>query len=507
MVEGHSVHRLASAFSTKLVGRRFNASSPNGRFADGALAIDGRVLSRMEAVGKNLFAFFGDGNGEEVVVHGTCRFAFCSVSARPFMISSSFTSFAVHFGMSGAWAMFNSAVEDEPEVKTTTRLRLEEISQIDKNKFITHLSAMTVQHGDLCLYETKKASLGQDPLRSDADPNLLFEKIVKSKKSIGQLIMDQSFFTGPGNIYRAEILFLAGVYPTTPGNELDRSSFDRIWDATVKLLRRGYDTGSILTVDAALDPLVAARGERRYIYNKSTCARCGGRVSSWDMSGRTCYACEGGCQPKMKKLMQASATAKIEVKKKNFNGAKEKKAVKEASKKQHVPFISHCAPMTLQQRLEQGGANQLTVTEIRTVMEQMMSTDNEITLPPKSAKKSVYVEALNNLLSGKVKHNTGNPATSDSLPPPLVSAQDAAREKALSGENRSVEHIAELSREQAVKAIAVTPSPAVATRKKQAGKRVAEIGGGFEANKSKEEAATETRKKKGVGRRRLKYDA
>jgi formamidopyrimidine-DNA glycosylase len=62
MVEGHSVHRLASRFRTKLVGRKFTASSPNGRFTDGAAAIDGKELSRMEAVGKNLFAFFSNGN-------------------------------------------------------------------------------------------------------------------------------------------------------------------------------------------------------------------------------------------------------------------------------------------------------------------------------------------------------------------------------------------------------------------------------------------------------------
>ena len=75
MVEGHSVHRIASRFRSNLVGRKFAASSPNGRFVDGAAAIDGRVLSRMEAVGKNLFAFFSDDDGkddaeeEEVVFH------------------------------------------------------------------------------------------------------------------------------------------------------------------------------------------------------------------------------------------------------------------------------------------------------------------------------------------------------------------------------------------------------------------------------------------------------
>ena len=462
MVEGHSVHRIASRFRTTLVGRKFAASSPNARFAEGAAAIDGRILSRMEAVGKNLFAFFSDNSKPEkvVVVH-------------------------VHFGMSGAWALFDSP-EEEPEVKSTTRLRLQEIPASNSNSnFITHLSAMTVQHGDMSLYSTKKDALGEDPLRSDANPNLLYDKICKSKKSIGQLIMDQSYFSGPGNIYRAEILFLAGVYPTTPGVDLDRASFDRVWNASVKLLRRGYDTGSILTVDSELDPTVADKGERRYIYNRSTCARCGGRVSSWDMSGRTCYACESGsCQPKLHQLKSASESVA------GKSGAGK-------GKKQHVPFISHCAPITLQQRLEQYGAEKLTVAELRSVIEDMIkSNGHAVALPRKSAKKSVHVEVLNSLLSM-------TPRATSPLPPPVVNAQDAAREKASSGENRAVEHVAELSREQAIKAISVTPSPQHAAGKR---KRTALIDTKSSAKKT-EVASKAISKRKRSSSRKLKYEA
>ncbi len=57
------------------------------------------------------------------------------------------------------------------------------------------------------LYEEKLAKLGPDPLREDADRERLWEVMQKSKKSIGQLLMDQSAVAGIGNIYRAEILF------------------------------------------------------------------------------------------------------------------------------------------------------------------------------------------------------------------------------------------------------------------------------------------------------------
>lgn len=327
----------------------------------------------MEAIGKNLFAFFSNGNGtnndgtedDAIVVH-------------------------VHFGMSGAWALF-SGLDEEPEVKATTRLRLEEVTSNSSVRYATHLSAMTLQHGDMSLYANKKASLGQDPLRSDA----------------------------------AEILFLAGVYPTTLGTAIDRATFNRIWNVTVKLLRRGYDTGSILTVDASIDPEVAQRGERRYIYNKSNCARCGGRVSSWNISGRTCYACEGGCQVEI----TTAAINKME------SAAIVKKEKKDVSvKKQHVPFVSHCAPIALQQRLEQGGAEQLTISEIRSVLEQMVdnSSVGGVSLPPKSARKLVHVNALNKLLNQKQKviiPKKEKVVASKPLPPPSICAEEAAREK------------------------------------------------------------------------------
>ena len=59
MVEGHGVHRVAQRHRRLLLGKVFKATSPNGRFAQGAKLIDDRTLSRIEAIGKNLFYFWG----------------------------------------------------------------------------------------------------------------------------------------------------------------------------------------------------------------------------------------------------------------------------------------------------------------------------------------------------------------------------------------------------------------------------------------------------------------
>ena len=118
MVEGHSVHRVADRNTRQLVGKKFKCTSPNGRFTDGAAAIDGKPFRAIEAVGKNLFAFFGAGDADDVVVH-------------------------VHFGMAGVWAIFEAG-EAEPATTPTTRLRMVD----EATGLASHLSAMTVNHGD-----------------------------------------------------------------------------------------------------------------------------------------------------------------------------------------------------------------------------------------------------------------------------------------------------------------------------------------------------------------------
>lgn len=304
MVEGHHLHRLVHSFNKSLKGKRFRALSPNGKFIDGATAIDGKLVQKLDAIGKNLFAFF---EGDHVI--------------------------HVHFGMSGRWALFDYA--DAPEPTVNTRLRLES----KEHDIVTHLSAMIVQLGNHQLFDDKKKLLGEDPLREDADPERLWPRIQKSKKVIGRLLMDQTLFAGVGNIYRAEILFKAGVHPNRLASVLSREEFDRIWEHSVDLLQRGFQTGSILTVDKDEAIRLGTPGLRRYIYNQSKCGRCKTPVNSWVVDTRTCYACPH-CQPlKESEALPTELISEVRV------------------------FNSHCAKETLEVRLRT--PEKCTVAELR----------------------------------------------------------------------------------------------------------------------------------------------
>lgn len=59
-------------------------------------------------------------------------------------------------------------------------------------------------------YEKQSSKIGPDPLREDADVEVLWQRVRSSKKAVGLILMDQSMVGGIGNIYRAEILFKVG---------------------------------------------------------------------------------------------------------------------------------------------------------------------------------------------------------------------------------------------------------------------------------------------------------
>ena len=330
----------------------------------------------------------------------------------------------VHFGMSGAWATFDSSAEEVPEPTPTTRLRLEEIvdgedaTSKPSSGLVTHLSAMTVQHGlGRRLFETKRAALGEDPLRADADPQRLWTKVHKSRKGIGALIMDQSFFCGPGNIYRAEILFKAGVHPSVLGRDLSREQFDSVWEHSVSLLRRGFETGSILTVDPAEAKAWShPTSRRRYIYNQQHCPRCEDTIVSWDIAGRTCYACLT-CQRKPPAPDDAGAAAGEGATVKARRAA----ADNDAGAKPAQLFRSHCAGESLAARLAQGAAK-LSVPELRQELAARGVSHSGM-------RKAALVLAL------------------DASMQPMDAAA-AAAEKAAAGERVAVEHVAELAPSQ-----------------------------------------------------------
>ena len=294
MPEGNEVHRWAERHTEAFGGRKVNVlPGPGHRFHDAHL-VDGKKLKRVHAVGKHLGYEFGDA----LMLH-------------------------VHLGRFGDWT---EGCGPLPAVKGALRAVLQRAgSAKDARKVKGAPHNLRCEHDDgtqpfpagqvewcelrgptdCSVYDRAKweallERLGPDPLGEDAkghdDPAKYIEAVLKSKKPIAELLMDQAVLSGVGNIYRAEILFRHRVNPFLAGSAMEPKVLKAMWKDLIPLLRAGMVDRRIVCTKRADRPSrrePAPRGEEHYVYRRhgKPCFVCGERVLHRDLAGRTLFWC------------------------------------------------------------------------------------------------------------------------------------------------------------------------------------------------------------------------
>jgi endonuclease-8 len=264
--EGHTLHRLAREHRRRFGGHVVHASSPQGRFVDGAALIDGQLLRRAEAYGKHLWHHYGTAPGGPVL--------------------------HIHLGLYGK---FTTGSGEPPAPVGALRLRLTGNGSWTDLRGATACELVTPQERKAIL-----ARLGPDPLRRDADPARAFARIQRSRVPIAALLMDQQVVAGIGNVYRAELLFRHRIDPFLPGTALPEFRWAQLWADLVVLMRSGVRIGQIVTVRAEDRPRKRGRLTREeavYVYRHAgePCRACGTEIRTQVLVGRNLFWCPN-CQ-------------------------------------------------------------------------------------------------------------------------------------------------------------------------------------------------------------------
>ena len=91
--------------------------------------------------------------------------------------------------------------------------------------------------------EEKLSELGWDPLARSIQEwgAFIHTRVRVSKKTIAELLMNQSLFAGVGNYIRAEALYLSKLSPWRTGNSLNSDEIDRLQQAIVDVMKDSYD--------------------------------------------------------------------------------------------------------------------------------------------------------------------------------------------------------------------------------------------------------------------------
>ncbi|MCR5787798.1 MAG: bifunctional DNA-formamidopyrimidine glycosylase/DNA-(apurinic or apyrimidinic site) lyase [Bacilli bacterium] len=142
--------------------------------------------------------------------------------------------------------------------------------------------------------------MGYDPYDEKLTKEYLFEKYQKTRKYIKTVLLDQTIFSGLGNIYANEVLFASNINPYRPANKVTLDECQKIIDNSRKILKKATEAGgtTIRSYTSSLgvtgrfqfDLFVHAR-------EKEVCKVCGEPIICEQINGRSAYYCPK-CQSK-----------------------------------------------------------------------------------------------------------------------------------------------------------------------------------------------------------------
>jgi endonuclease VIII len=250
--EGDTIHRAARRMQAALGGREMvlaEAPSPRSPVHRRAEALQGRVLERAEARGKNLLAHFSG----DLAVHS-------------------------HLGMNGRWWI--AADGRRPFGKPWLVLSSGRGVASQTGGQILRVVSESKLRNDPSL-----ARLGPDPLAPGFDLEAAARRLRSAAgREVGDALLDQSLIAGIGNAIKNGALWNAGVNPWRRADALTPDETERVLHESKAIMEFAVEKGR--------RPPSIYRAERR------GCPRCGGPVSVRGQgdANRATYWCPR-CQP------------------------------------------------------------------------------------------------------------------------------------------------------------------------------------------------------------------
>ena len=274
MPEGDTIHRAARTLHTALSGQRverFESVLAHLTRVDADTPIAGRVIERVEARGKHLLMWLEGG-----------------------------LLLRTHMRMHGSWHIYRPGEKwqrprHEMRIVLATATYVAVAFTVPVAEFV---DAATIDR------EGPVAELGPDLLSDTFDAAEAVARFqARGDVEIADVLLDQRALAGIGNVFKSEILFLAGVDPFTPVASLDDDRLSRILT-----IARDALAANVLGRSQTLSPAFGRRTTRSlnpnaklWVYGRSgkPCRRCGTIVQATKtgIDARLTYWCPT-CQPR-----------------------------------------------------------------------------------------------------------------------------------------------------------------------------------------------------------------
>ena len=215
----------------------------------------------------------------------------------------------VHLGMTGKFFI----IDDNKKYKTSFYYSLKKNdTKHDHVTFIFNKKIKLIYNdvrkfGFIKIFPSKDilncshlVSLGPEPLSSDFNLNYFYKYILNKKVKIKDLLMDQRFIAGLGNIYCNEILFLCKINPIRSVTKINHVEIKKIIKFTKKILKQAISLGgSSIKNFSSVEGQSGNFQQKFNVYGreKASCNRpkCLGTIKKVYTSNRSsffCYKCQ-----------------------------------------------------------------------------------------------------------------------------------------------------------------------------------------------------------------------
>jgi fpg: formamidopyrimidine-DNA glycosylase len=131
--------------------------------------------------------------------------------------------------------------------------------------------------------------LGQEPM--DASFDYIYPRIHQSHLPIKQLLLDQSIFTGIGNIYANEICFRMGMDPRTRGDRLSKKRIEELIQVSSTILKEAIAQGGTTIHSFDANGIHGLFQVTLSVHAQTTCSKCKGPIKKITIAGRGTYYC------------------------------------------------------------------------------------------------------------------------------------------------------------------------------------------------------------------------
>lgn len=144
-------------------------------------------------------------------------------------------------------------------------------------------------------HSAELAPLAPEPFSEGFSPEYLGQIFSRSKRTLKQILLDQTKILGLGNIYAAEALFTARISPFASADSISSRRVQRLYQAIRQVLGDAINSGSTLKIDLGDGNGSYFGSDERFwrVYEREgePCERCGTKIRRVVHGGRSTYFC------------------------------------------------------------------------------------------------------------------------------------------------------------------------------------------------------------------------